>query len=174
MGMSLIFMVIIIVVLLSRVKQGGSGRKRNPNERGAFGSHAANVRKSFGSAKSVSDKNKSFTSKWHSETIPGTGLFKRPARTSDGHMLSEEQDITCRQYGHNHPSWEEPAVRYPQSDTLFTMILRKDSLSSTERKCGSRKRTSTKTPFNTVFFDGAAASRRLRFDYCENKSSSRL
>ena len=112
MGMSLIFMVIIIVVLLSRVKQGGSGRKRNPNERGAFGSHAANVRKSFGSAKSVSDKNKSFTSKWHSETIPGTGLFKRPARTSDGHMLSEEQDITCRQYGHNHPSWEEPAIRY--------------------------------------------------------------
>ena len=59
--MSLIFMVIIIVVLLSRVKQGGSRGKRNPNERGAFGSHAANVRKSFGSSRTVSEKNKSFT-----------------------------------------------------------------------------------------------------------------
>ena len=112
MGFSLIIMVIIIVVLISRVKQGGTGRKRNPNERGAFGSHAANVRKSFGSGKTASDKNRSFTDKWHSERIPGSGPFSRTVRTSDGHRLSDEQDITCRQFGHNHPEREEHGVRY--------------------------------------------------------------
>lgn len=112
MEMSLIIMIIFIVILLSRVKQGGSRGKRNPNERGAFGSHAANVRKSFGSSRNAADKNKSFTDKWHTEKIPGSGSFRKPARTSDGHVLSDAQDITCRQFGHNHPAWEEPAVRY--------------------------------------------------------------
>lgn len=37
---------------------------------------------------------------------------KRPARSSDGHWLREEQDITCRQYGHNHPRSVEPQSRY--------------------------------------------------------------
>lgn len=112
MEMSLIIMIIFIVILLSRVKQGGPRGKRNPNERGAFGSHAANVRKSFGSSRNAADRNKSFTGKWHTERIPGTGLFSRTVRTSDGHSLSDEQDITCRQFGHNHPAWEEPGVRY--------------------------------------------------------------
>ena len=112
MEMSLVIMVIIIVVLLTRAKQGGSRGQKNPNERGAFGSHVANVRKSFGSARNAAFKNKSFTDKWHTERIPGTGLFGRSVRTSDGHSLSDEQDITCRQFGHNHPAWEEPGMRY--------------------------------------------------------------
>ena len=116
MGFSLIIMVIMIVVLFSRVKQGGAGRKRNPNERGAFGSHAANVRKSFGSARTASDKNESFTSKWHTEKIPGARSSNRTVRTSDGHRLSAEQDITCRQFGHKHSEWEEPMIRYVVHD----------------------------------------------------------
>ena len=47
--------------------------------------------------------------RWLSEKIGGkTGKYRAP-RSTDGHVLSREQDITCRQFGHNHPEWEEPA-----------------------------------------------------------------
>ena len=44
--------------------------------------------------------------KWYTEKAPGATASKRRVRSSDGHWLREEQDITCRQYGHNHPPTE--------------------------------------------------------------------
>ena len=50
--------------------------------------------------------------KWYTEKAPGATASKRRVRSSDGHWLREEQDITCRQYGHNHPRSVEPQSRY--------------------------------------------------------------
>ena len=50
--------------------------------------------------------------KWYTEKAPGATYSKRSARASDGHWLRGEQDITCRQYGHNHPNSVEPQSRY--------------------------------------------------------------
>ena len=50
--------------------------------------------------------------KWYTEKAPGATASKRAARSSDGHWLREEQDITCRQFGHNHPNSVEPQSRY--------------------------------------------------------------
>lgn len=50
--------------------------------------------------------------RWHTEKLPGAGSSRRPVRASDGHILSEMRDITCRQFGHNHSKWAEPATRY--------------------------------------------------------------
>ncbi len=56
--------------------------------------------------------------RWLSEKIGGkTGKYRAP-RSTDGHVLSREQDITCRQFGHNHPEWEEPAQRYIVHDDI--------------------------------------------------------
>lgn len=42
----------------------------------------------------------------------GTKAARRPARSTDGHVLRGEQDITCRQFGHRHNEEEEPATRF--------------------------------------------------------------
>lgn len=61
----------------------------------------------------ASDKNRSSSGKsWHTEHIPGTSFGKRAPRSTDGHILGKGQDITCRQFGHNHPESEEPSARY--------------------------------------------------------------
>ena len=33
---------------------------------------------------------------------------RRPARSTDGHVLRGKKDITCRQFGHNHPEDDMP------------------------------------------------------------------
>lgn len=50
--------------------------------------------------------------KWHREKTQGSANKRRPVKASDGHILKGVQDITCRQFGHNHPEWEEPESRY--------------------------------------------------------------
>lgn len=88
MNLFLIILVVVIVVLSSKM------RSRDPE------------------GKSAVQKNKSNTSRWHTEKAPGlSSAFRRP-RSTDGHALKKEQDITCRQFGHRHPEWEEPATRY--------------------------------------------------------------
>ena len=74
------------------------------------GSNAANRN----SKRGFSGKNRS----WHTEMIPGTGNAKNAPRSTDGHVLSGIQDITCRQFGHNHPEWEEPTTRYIVHDDI--------------------------------------------------------
>ena len=61
---------------------------------------------------SAARKNGSGSRKWYTEKAPGATASKRRTRSSDGHWLREEQDITCRQYGHNHPRSVEPQSRY--------------------------------------------------------------
>lgn len=56
--------------------------------------------------------------KWHTEIIPGLDFGKRAPRSTDGHTLKGEQDITCRQFGHHHPQWEEPTIRYIVHDDI--------------------------------------------------------
>ena len=87
--LSIMVFIWIMVTVLLRSKSGG-------------GKNA--VRKNNNSAKGAN--------KWHSERLPGSKNTRKPARASDGHVLSGEQDITCRQFGHDHPEWEEPATRY--------------------------------------------------------------
>ena len=84
----MIFIWVMVTVLLRSKSRGGKNA----------------VRKNSASAKGAD--------KWHSEKLPGARKTGRPARSSDGHALSGEQDITCRQFGHDHPEWEEPATRY--------------------------------------------------------------
>ena len=52
------------------------------------------------------------------EQIPGTKPGKRAPRSTDGHTLHGIRDITCRQFGHNHPEWEEPTTRYIVHDDI--------------------------------------------------------
>ena len=49
----------------------------------------------------------------------------RAANKNAGRGLSKEnrswhteKDITCRQFGHNHPEWEEPTTRYIVHDDI--------------------------------------------------------
>ncbi len=44
-------------------------------------------------------------------SILGSGSNTR-ARSTDGHVLSKDQDITCRKYGHRHSRREEPEMRF--------------------------------------------------------------
>lgn len=71
-------------------------------------------RKSGGS--NAAGKNSSYSAgsgKWHKERVQGySGNKRRPVKASDGHILKGVRDITCRQFGHNHPEWEEPESRY--------------------------------------------------------------
>ena len=42
----------------------------------------------------------------------------RPPRSTDGHKLRKDQDITCRRFGHRHSEEEEPAVRFIVHDDI--------------------------------------------------------
>ncbi len=42
----------------------------------------------------------------------------RPPRSTDGHTLRKDQDITCRRFGHNHSEAEEPAARFIVHDDI--------------------------------------------------------
>ena len=117
MEMSLVFMIFVIIALVSRVKKSSSRKNSSQNKasRDYTGYLASDLRKKFESGRgavNAANQNKSYSNKWHTEKLPGSGLFQRPVRTSDGHQLSDEQDITCRQYGHNHSGVEEPGARY--------------------------------------------------------------
>ena len=77
---------ITVIVLLKRVAGKNSAAKRNGSVSGSR--------------------------KWYTEKAPGATSSKRTARSSDGHWLRNEQDITCRQFGHNHPGTVEPLSRF--------------------------------------------------------------
>ncbi|MBQ8054773.1 MAG: hypothetical protein IJ198_13385 [Lachnospiraceae bacterium] len=62
--------------------------------------------------KSAAKRNSSGSRKWYTESAPGASFLRRATRASDGHRLGADQDITCRQYGHNHPRSVEPESRY--------------------------------------------------------------
>ena len=72
--------------------------------------HASKEGKANGG--SAAKRNGSGSRKWYTEGAPGASLFRRATRASDGHRLGADQDITCRQYGHNHPRSVEPESRY--------------------------------------------------------------
>ena len=42
----------------------------------------------------------------------------KPPRSTDGHILRRDQDITCRRFGHRHPESEEPSTRYIVHDDI--------------------------------------------------------
>ena len=42
----------------------------------------------------------------------------RPPRSTDGHTLRKDQDITCRRFGHRHSEQEEPSVRFIVHDDI--------------------------------------------------------
>ena len=50
--------------------------------------------------------------------IRDAGKGYRPPRSTDGHTLRKDQDITCRQFGHRHSELEEPAVRFIVHDDI--------------------------------------------------------
>ncbi|HAB93342.1 MAG TPA: hypothetical protein DCF49_01030 [Lachnospiraceae bacterium] len=56
--------------------------------------------------------------KWLAERMEGKKGPSRRPRSTDGHFLSKEQDITCRKFGHDHPEWEEPSTRYIVHDDI--------------------------------------------------------
>ena len=86
-------MVVIWITVMVLLKQA-AGKNRS--------SRSAAKKNSFGSG----------SRKWYTEKAPGATASKRAARSSDGHWLRGEQDITCRQFGHNHPRSVEPQSRY--------------------------------------------------------------
>ena len=74
-----------------------------------------NVRKKSGGGKNAVQKNgnpSGSRGSWYTEKLPGLRGSKRPPRASDGHVMKGEQDISCRRFGHDHPEWEEPSMRY--------------------------------------------------------------
>lgn len=90
----LIVMVVIWFTIINRLKKKSGGENATKkNGRSAGG-----------------------VSRWHSEKLPGSQSARRPVRASDGHILKGIQDITCRQFGHSHPEWEEPSMRYMVHD----------------------------------------------------------
>ena len=50
--------------------------------------------------------------------IRDAGKGYRPPRSTDGHALRKDQDITCRQFGHRHSELEEPATRFIVHDDI--------------------------------------------------------
>ena len=83
------FMIVIwitVMVLLKRVSGKGGAAGRNSSGSGSR--------------------------RWYTEKAPGATASRRTARSSDGHWIRGEQDITCRQYGHNHSGSVEPQSRY--------------------------------------------------------------
>ena len=77
---------ITVIVLLKRVSGKNSAARRNISGSGSR--------------------------RWYTEKAPGATASRRTARSSDGHWIRGEQDITCRQYGHNHSGSVEPQSRY--------------------------------------------------------------
>ena len=77
---------ITVIVLLKRVSGKNSAARRNSSGSGSR--------------------------RWYTEKAPGATTSRRTARSSDGHWIRGEQDITCRQYGHNHSGSVEPQSRY--------------------------------------------------------------
>ena len=77
---------ITVIVLLKRVSGKNSAARRNSSGSGSR--------------------------RWYTEKAPGATASRRTARSSDGHWIRGEQDITCRQYGHNHSGSVEPQSRY--------------------------------------------------------------
>lgn len=77
---------ITVIVLLKRVSGKNSAARRNSSGSGSR--------------------------RWYTEKAPGATAFRRTARSSDGNWIRGEQDITCRQYGHNHSGSVEPQSRY--------------------------------------------------------------
>ena len=53
-----------------------------------------------------------------SQTDAAKRLEERPPRSTDGHTLRKDQDITCRRFGHNHSEAEEPAARFIVHDDI--------------------------------------------------------
>jgi len=88
----MIWVWIIVMILLSRMSKKNNAADRN--------------------------RASSSGSRWHTEQIPGTKPGKRAPRSTDGHTLHGIRDITCRQFGHNHPEWEEPTTRYIVHDDI--------------------------------------------------------
>ena len=87
--MSIMVFIWIMVTILLRMRSGGRKNAAGKNGVSAGGAN-----------------------RWHSEKLPGAKNKRRPVKASDGHILEGAQDITCRQFGHDHPEWEEPATRY--------------------------------------------------------------
>ncbi len=44
--------------------------------------------------------------------VSGSQRSNRQAKALDGHVLTGEKDITCRQFGHRHSLKEEPEMRF--------------------------------------------------------------
>ena len=86
-------MIVVWVTVIVLLKQASKGSKGNKGS-------------------STAKRNSSGSRKWYTESAPGARFFRRPTRASDGHRLGANQDITCRQFGHNHPRSEEPDSRY--------------------------------------------------------------
>ena len=50
--------------------------------------------------------------------MKGARTGYRPPRSTDGHKLRKDQDITCRRFGHRHSEEEEPAARFIVHDDI--------------------------------------------------------
>lgn len=96
---ALMIMIWVIITVILRRAAGGNGKNRK------------NVVKL--NRPSQTEAGKSFI-KW----FEGTQGGRRPPRSTDGHVLGREQDITCRRFGHNHSEWEEPSERYIVHDDI--------------------------------------------------------
>ena len=58
------------------------------------------------------------TAKRLESMMKNAGAGYRPPRSTDGHTLRKDQDITCRRFGHRHSELEEPAVRFIVHDDI--------------------------------------------------------
>ena len=92
MGSSVLVVMIVIWVVVMNLLRSRSGGGKNAAQRNRDSSQGVRS--------------------WYKEKLPGSRGAKRPSRASDGHFVTGEQDITCRQFGHDHPDREEPAARY--------------------------------------------------------------
>ena len=90
---TMIIIWVIVTMVLRRVSGGNNAAKRNQSSSKVAG-------------------------KWLREQIEGQRSGARPPRSTDGHVLGKEQDITCRQFGHRHPEWEEPSTRFIVHDDI--------------------------------------------------------
>ena len=52
------------------------------------------------------------------EWMKDTKTGYRPPRSTDGHTLRKDQDITCRRFGHRHSELEEPSTRFIVHDDI--------------------------------------------------------
>lgn len=92
MGSSILVVMIVIWAVVMNFLRKNSGGGKNAAQRNGTSSKGAGS--------------------WYTEKVSGLRGSKRPSRASDGHVMKGEQDISCRQFGHDHPEWEEPSARY--------------------------------------------------------------